>query len=86
VSAREVDDRGVLEVAGGGHHQVLSHISGVVIGSDLGDRDRREHVGAPEHPASERMVAEHGFGEHVVDAVGRLVLVHRDLLEDDGAL
>ena len=39
-----------------------------------------------EHAAAERVSAEDRLGEDVVDAVLRLVLVHRDLLEHDLAL
>ena len=76
----------VLDVPGGGDDDVLRRVAGVVIAGDLGNRDRADHLGAPEHPAAERVVAEDRLGEDVVDAVGGLVLVHRDLLEHDLAL
>ena len=76
----------VLEVARRRDDDGVGGVAGVVVGADLGDRNRGDDVGAPEHPAAERVVAEDRLGEHVVDAVRRLVLVHRDLLEDHLAL
>ena len=76
----------MLEVAGGGDDDVARRVAGVVVGGDLGHRDRADHLGAAEHAAPERMVAEDRLGEDVVDAVLGLVLVHRDLLEHDLAL
>ena len=61
-------------------------VAGAVVGRDLGDRHGADDVGSAEDPAPERRVAVDGVGEHVVDAVGRLVLVHRDLLDHDLAL
>ena len=63
-----------------------ARVAGVVVGGDVGDRDRGDHLGLAEHPAPERVLAEDRLGEHVVDPVLRLVLVHRDLLEHDLAL
>ena len=82
----ELDDPLVVEVPGGADDDVGARVAGLVVGLDVGDRDRGDHLGLAEHPAAQRMLAEDGSGEDVVDAVLRLVLVHRDLLEDDVAL
>src|SRR3712207_7518704 len=42
-----------------------------------------DHLGGADDRAPERMVAVDRPGEHVVHLVGRLVLVHRDLLDQD---
>ena len=42
-----------------------------------------DHLGGAEDAAPERGVAVDRVGEHVVDAIGGLVLVHRDLLDHD---
>ena len=85
-SLGELDDPRVVDVAGGGDDDVVGRVAGVVVGGDVGDRDRADHLGSPEHAPAERVVAEDRLGEHVVDAVLGLVLVHRDLLEHDLAL
>ena len=82
----ELDDPLVVEVAGGADDDVGAGVAGLVVGVDVGDRDRGDHLGLAEHPATQRVVAEDGVGEDVVDAVLGLVLVHRDLLEHDVAL
>jgi hypothetical protein len=73
----------MLDVPRGGDHDVRPGVSRPVIGVDLGDRDRADHLGLAEDTAAERMAAEDRAVEHVVDLVLWLVLVHRDLLEDD---
>ena len=45
-------------------------------------RDARDHVRAADHGAPERVPAEHRLGREVVDEVLRVVVDHRDLLED----
>ena len=61
-------------------------VAGAAVGLDLGHRHRADHLGLAQHAPAERVLAEDGLGEDVVDAVLRLVLVHRDLLEHDLAL
>ena len=82
----ELLDRLVLQVPGGRHHDRGRQVSRIVVGGDRVHRQRRHHVAAADHRPPERMVAEHGRRQHVVDLVLRLVLVHRDLLEHDLAL
>ena len=84
--SRELDDALVVEVPGGADDDVGAGVAGLVVGVDVGDRDRGDHLGLAEHPPPERVLAEDGAGEDVVDPVLRLVLVHRDLLEHDVAL
>src|SRR3954453_11646543 len=86
VKARQLDDRLVLEMTRGGDHDVGLGVAVVVIARDLGNRDRADHVGVSQHAATERVLAVHGGGQHVVHAVLWLVLVHRDLLEHHPAL
>jgi hypothetical protein len=57
-----------------------------VVGGDVLGGDGRDHVGAPDHRPPERVVAEDGRREDVVDLVRGLVLVHRDLLDHHLAL
>ncbi|MEZ5062404.1 MAG: hypothetical protein R2700_12980 [Solirubrobacterales bacterium] len=79
----EFDDAVVLEAARRRDDDVGAAVAGLVVGGDVRDRDRADHLGGPEHPAAQRVLAEDRVGEHVVDAVGGLVLVHRDLLDHD---
>jgi hypothetical protein len=76
----------VLEVAGGRDDDIGPRVAGPVVGVDLRNRDRCDHLRFAEDPPSERMVAEDRVGEEVVHAILRLVLVHRDLLQHDRAL
>ena len=57
-----------------------------MVGGDVGNGDRADHLSRAEHAAPERVVTEDRIREHVVDAVGGLVLVHRDLLDHHLAL
>ena len=82
----ELDDPLVLEVARCRDDDVGAGVAGPVIGIDVGDGDGADHLRLAEHAAAERMTAEHGGVEDVVDLVLRLVLVHGDLLEHDLAL
>ena len=82
----ELDDLLVIDVARRRDDDVRACVVGAVIGVDVRDRDRADHLGLAEHPPAERMAAEDRAVEHVVDLVLRLVLVHRDLLEHDLAL
>ena len=47
---------------------------------------RRDHRGAADDRPAERVIAEHRLAEHVEHLLLRVVLVHRDLLEDHRAL
>ncbi len=76
----------MVDVAGGADDDVGAGVAGAAVGLDLGHRYRADHLGLAEHAAAERVLAEDGLGEDVVDAVLRLVLVHRDLLQHDVAL
>ena len=83
---RQLGDPLVVEVPGGADDDVGAGVAGAVVGVDVRDRDRGDHLRLPQHPAPQRVLAEDGVGEEVVDAVLRLVLVHRDLLQHDLAL
>ena len=83
----ELDERVVVDRAGGGDDDVGGHVAAGVEGRAA--RRRRapaDDVGAADDRAAQRMVAEDGLAEDVEDLVLRVVLVHRDLLEDDLAL
>ena len=82
----QLDDPIVLEVPRRGHHDVRARVAGPVIRVDVRNRDRADHLGLTQHPPAQRMPAEDGAIEHVVDLVLRLVLVHRDLLQHHLAL
>ena len=82
----QLDDAVVVEVAGGADDDLRAGVAGVAVALDVRDRDRGDHLGLTEHAAAQRVRAEDGLGEHVVDAVLRLVLVHRDLLQHHLAL
>ena len=86
VALGQRDDPLVIDVAGGRDDDVRAEVARLVVGGDVGDRDRADHVGGAEDPLAERVLAEDRLGEEVVDAVGGLVLVHRDLLDHDLAL
>ena len=62
------------------------HVARVVVGGDVGHRHRADHLRPADDRPAERVVAEDRAGEHVVDLVRGLVLVHRDLLDHDLAL
>ena len=82
----QLDDAGVVEVAGGADDDLRAGVAGAAVALDVRDRDRGDHLGLAEHAAAQRVRAEDGLGEDVVDAVLRLVLVHRDLLQHHLAL
>ena len=82
----ELDDRVVVDVARRGDDDVRAGVAGPVVGVDVGNRNRADHLRLAQDPPAERMTAEDGTVEYVVDLVLRLVLVHRDLLEHDLAL
>ena len=76
----------MLEAAGGGDDDVGAHVAGLVVGGDVGDRNRADHLGGAEDATAERGVSVDRVGEDVMDAIGGLVLVHRDLLDHHLAL
>ena len=76
----------MLDVPGGGDDDVGRDVHLVVVARDRLARDRRDHLGRSDHRPPERVVAEDGVGDQVVDELLRRVLVHRDLLEHDLAL
>src|SRR5680860_1546454 len=82
----ERDDLFVLEVAGGADDDVGAGVAVLAVGLDVRHRDRGDHLGLAEHAPAQRVRARRGRGDDVVDAVLRLVLVHRDLLQHDVAL
>ena len=83
---RQGDDLVMVQVAGRADDQAVRDVAAAVVVGDLRHGRAGDHLGLAEDAAAERMVAVDGLGEEVVDAVRRLVLVHRDLLEHDLAL
>ena len=84
--AHQPDDRGVVEVAGGGDHHVGGSVVAPVEASDLVARERRDRSGSAGDRPAQGSVAPRLLGEEVVDHVVRVVVVHRDLVEDHVAL
>ena len=82
----QLDDAAVLEVAGGADDDLRAGVATAAVALDVRDRDRGDHLGLAEHTAAERVGAEDGLGEDVVDPVLGLVVVHRDLLQHHLAL
>ena len=78
--------RSWLEMPGGADDDLRAGVARLVVSGDVRDRDRGDHLGLAEDAAAERVLAEDGFSEDVVDSVLRLVLVHRDLLQHHLAL
>ena len=76
----------VLEVAGRRDDDVACAVRLAVVRGEGAAADRRDHPGAPDDRPAERVAAEHGFGQEVVDEILGRVLHHRDLLEHDLAL
>ena len=82
----ELDEPLVLEVPGRREHDVAGHVHRAVVAGDRRLVDGGDHLGRADHGPAERVVAEDGLGEQVVDELARRVLDHRDLLEHDLAL
>ncbi len=82
----QLGDPLVVEMPGGADDDVLPGVASSVVGVDLGDRDRGDHLRLAQNAAAERVLAEDCVGEEVVDAVLRFVLIHRDLLQHHVAL
>ena len=85
--ARHLHERVVVDRAGRRDHDVCGRVA-----RRRGRRaaarasTARDHLGAADHRAPERVRAEDRLAEHVEDAVLGVVFVHRDLLEHDLAL
>ena len=82
----ELDEPLVLDRARGRDDDVRGRVHRAVVGPDRAARDGRDHLGGADHRPADRVRAEHGLGDQVVDELLRRVLVHRDLLEHDVAL
>ena len=82
----DLDQPVVVDAPGCCHDDVVGPVARAVVRGDGATRDGGDHVRGAEHGPAERMVAEDRFREDVVDELGRRVLDHRDLLEDDLAL
>ena len=76
-------DAVVVDVARRGEDDVRADVGAPVVAEQRAPRDRRDHLRAADHGPAERMRAEDGLGGEIVDEVLRVVLDHRDLLEDD---
>ncbi len=76
----------MVDVARGGEHDVGTDVRRPVEARDRPPADPRDHVGVADHRPADRMRPEHRLGGEVVDEVLRVVLDHRDLLEDHLAL
>ena len=82
----ELDHLVVLDVAGCRDDDVPWDVHRVVVARDCLAGNRRDHLGRPDHRATERMVTENRVRDQVVDQLLRGVVVHCDLLENDLAL
>ncbi len=82
----EPHDLVVLEVAGRRDDDVAADVHRTVVRGERATADARDHVARADHRPPERLVAEDGLREEIVDELLRRVLVHGDLLEDDLAL
>ena len=82
----EPHDLVVLEIAGRRDDDVAADVHRAVVRGERAPADARDHVARADHRPPERLVAEDGLREEIVDELLRRVLVHRDLLEDDLAL
>ncbi len=83
---KQGDEAVVVEVPGGGDHDVAGRVGTAVVARERTAADRRDDLGGADDRPSERMVGEDGLREQVVHELLRRVLVHRDLLEHDLAL
>ncbi len=72
----------VVDRSGGGDHDVGRHVARAVKGRDLLGRRLGDHRGPADDRPPQRIVAEHRLAEHVEHLLLRIVLVHRDLLQD----
>ena len=76
----------VVDVAAGRDHDARVHVVGVVIAAHGVEVERGQRLAVADDGPPERVLAEDGLAEVVVDELGRRVLVHRDLFEHDLAL
>jgi hypothetical protein len=76
----------VVHVAASRDHDARVHIVRVVVGPDRREVEARQGLAVPDDRAPERVLAEDGLAEIVVDELRRRVFVHRDLFEHDLAL
>ena len=86
VRLRELTEMVVVHVAAGRDHDPGVHVVRVVVGTDRREVEARQGLAVPDDGAPERMLAEDGLAEVVVDELGRRILVHGDLFEHDLAL
>ena len=76
----------MLEVARRGDDDVARAVRLAVVRRERAATHGRDHTCAPDHRPAERVAAEDGLGQEVVDEILGRVLHHRDLLEHDLAL
>ena len=76
----------VVDVAGRRHHHRRRAVAGLEVRPDLLRRHLGDRAALAEHLPPQRVVREERLVEDLVHQVGRLVLVHVDLFEDDLAL
>ena len=76
----------VGDVAGHGDDRVLRHVELVHVADDVVARDGLDAVGRAAGVAAQRLVRPDDLVDQDVDDVGRAVLGHRQLFEDDLAL
>ena len=81
----ELDDAARGHVPGSGDDDVVVRIRGPVVGRDRAPGDGRDHRCAPDHRPPSGWPPNR-LRDDVVDEVLRVVVDHRDLLEDDLAL
>ena len=74
------------DVSGCSDDDVVVRVRGAMVGGERPPRHGRDHLGPADHRPPERVAAENGIGDNVVDEVLRVVVDHRDLLEHDLAL
>ena len=78
--------RVVVDPARGRDHEGLRTVVPAVVLPHGVPRDRTDRLGGAADRAAERVGAEHRRGELLVHDVARVVVAHRELLEDDAAL
>ena len=85
-TGEEAHELTVVDVAGGGEDDVRAGVRAAMVGAQRPAADGLDHVRPTDHGPPEWMLAEHRLAGEVVDVILRVVLDHRDLLEDDLAL
>jgi hypothetical protein len=76
----------VVDRAGGGDHDVLGPVALGMKVRDLHGRGLGDHRRTADDRAAQRMRSEHRLAQQIEHLLLRIVLVHRDLLEDHRAL